>query len=149
MIQLIISGALPSNALLKQRCMSDPDTLVELSARASQSGSSAGELADRFSLILHDLRMAGAWKRTNRQRLKRTEEMLCAHLSPQLRHDVAFLDIGASDGITTIEALRALRQAFGQNVHAYLADVNLSLLRYRRGPIVEYRASDGEPIMVH
>jgi hypothetical protein len=33
-------------------------------------------------------------------------------------------------------------------VQAYLADVNLWLLRYRRGPFVEYRATDGEPIMV-
>jgi hypothetical protein len=148
MIQLIISGTLPSNPLLKQRCLADPDMLLELSERASLSSPAAGELADRFSLILHDLRMAGAWKRTNRRRLKQTEDMLCAHLSPQFRHDVVFLDIGASDGVTTVEATRALRQAFGPNVRAYIADVNLSLLRYRYGPVFEYRARDGEPIMV-
>jgi hypothetical protein len=148
MIQLIIHGPLPSNPLLKQRCMSDPDMLLELSARAVLSNPAAGELADRFSVILHDLRMAGAWKRTNRRRLKRTEEMLCAHMSEQFRDDVVFLDVGASDGVTTLEALRALRQAFGPNVHAYVADINLSLLRYRCGPVTEYRAGDGEPIMV-
>jgi hypothetical protein len=98
------------------------------------------ELSDRFSLILHDLRMGGAWKRTNRGRLKRTEEMLCAHIPPEPRQGVTLLDIGASDGITTVEAVRALRQAFGSEVYAFLADRDLWLLRYRRGPIFEYRA---------
>jgi hypothetical protein len=99
-------------------------------------------------MILDDLRMGGAWKRTCRERLKRTEEMLCAYIAPELRRDLVFLDIGASDGVTTVEAVRALRQAFGKDVEAYLADLNLWLLRYRRGPVVEYRAKNGEPIMV-
>jgi hypothetical protein len=128
--------------------MSNPDTLLELAEQASLSSPTVGEFADHFSLILHDLRMAGAWKRTNRRRLKRTEDMLCAHISPQFRDDVVLLDIGASDGVTTVDALSALRQAFGPNVRGYVADVNLSLLRYRCGPVVEYRARDGEPIMV-
>ena len=148
MIQLVISGTLPNNPLLKQRCLSNPDILLELSEQANLSDSAAGELADRFSMILHDLRMGGAWKRTNRHRLRRTEDLLCAHMSPRLRCDLAFLDIGASDGVTTVDAVHALRRAFGQNVHAYAADVNLRLMRYRRGPVVEYRATDGEPIMV-
>jgi hypothetical protein len=92
--------------------------------------------------------MGGAWKRTNRGRLKRTEEMLCAHIPPELRPGFTFLDLGASDGITTVEAVRALRLAFGGEVRAYLADRNVWLFRYRRGPIIEYRAADGEPIMV-
>lgn len=114
----------------------------------NQPCSSTGELSDEFSLILHDLRMGGVWKRTNRGRLKRTEEMLCEHLSPELHRGLKFLDVGASDGITTVEAVRALRQAFGEDVQAYLTDLNLWLLRYHRGPVVEYRATNGEPIMV-
>src|SRR6266702_288253 len=99
MIQLIISRKLPANPLLRRRCLSDPDMLLDLSTEGMGSSSASGEIADRFSLILHDLRMAGAWKRTNQRRLKRTEDMLCAHLSERLRHDVVFLDIGASDGV--------------------------------------------------
>ena len=127
--------------------MVDPDALLDVLKQES-ARSSAKEVSDQFSLILHDLRMGGAWKRTNRGRLKRTEEMFCAHLRPELRRKLTFLDIGASDGITTVEAVRALRRAFGSDVHAFLADRDVWLLRYRRGPIVEYRAADGEPIMV-
>lgn len=148
MIQLIVSGPLPSNRILRGRCLSNPDDLLDLAEQASLPDSAIGSLSDSFSLILHDLRMAGAWKRTNRRRLKQTEDMLCAYIAPQCRHNLHFLDVGASDGVTTVEAVRALRRAFNQDVHAYLADINLWLLRYRRGPVVEYRASDGEAIMV-
>jgi hypothetical protein len=148
MFQIVVSGALPASPGLRSRCLADPDSLLNI-AQGESRLSCAEDVSDRFSVILHDLRMGGAWKRTNRGRLKRTEEMLCTHLRPELCQGRAlnFLDIGASDGTTTLDAVRALRRAFGGEVHAFLADRNIWLLRYRRGPIVEYRAGDGEPIM--
>jgi hypothetical protein len=112
-----------------------------------RSPEAATKLCDDFSNILYDLRMGGVWKRTGRRRLKQTEEMLCVHIPPDLRQDLAFLDVGASDGITTVEAVRALRRTFGGEVQALLTDLHLWLYRYRRGPVFEYRASDGEPVM--
>jgi hypothetical protein len=132
--------------VLRSRCLANPDALLKIEGEAGQPFAS-GETSDRFSLVLHDLRMAGVWKRTNRGRLKRTEEMLCAHIAPELTRSLSLLDIGASDGITTLEAVRTMRRAFGEGVHAFLTDLNLWLLRYRRGPFVEYRATNGEPIM--
>jgi hypothetical protein len=127
--------------------LANPDALLKIAQEVGQPCASGDELSDRFSLILHDLRMAGVWKRTNRGRLERTEEMLCAHIAPELQRGLAFLDIGASDGVTTVEAVHRLRQRFGGEVSAFLTDLNLWLLRYHRGPIVEYRATNGEPIM--
>jgi hypothetical protein len=146
-IQFIVSGALPRLAALRLRCLADPDGLLEIARHPEPAGGSGAEQSDRFSLILHDLRMGGAWKRTNRGRLRQTEEMLCAYVPPELHRGLTFLDIGASDGITTVEAVRALRRAFGDEVRAILADRDLWLLRYRRGAVVEYRAAGGEPIM--
>ncbi len=147
-IQIVVSGVLPRFPAVRSRCLANPDALLDIAQQECPRGPSAEELSDRFSLILHDLRMGGVWKRTNRGRLKRTEEVLCAHIPPGLRQGLILLDIGASDGITTVEAVRALRHAFGIEVHAFLADRDVWLLRYRRGPIVEYRAADGEPVMV-
>lgn len=148
MIQFIVPGELPTLSVLRSRCLANPDALLKIAQEIGQPCCSTGELSDRFSLILHDLRMGGVWKRTNRGRLKRTEEMLCAHLPSELHRGLTFLDVGASDGITTVEAVRVLRRAFGEDVQAYLTDLNLWLLRYHRGPVVEYRATNGEPIMV-
>ena len=74
--------------------------------------------------------------------------MLCEiHRSRTALVRSPFSTSGASDGITTVEAVRALRKAFGDGVQAILADRNIWLMRYRRGLVVEYRAADGEPIM--
>jgi hypothetical protein len=147
MIQLVVPGALPKWSMLRSRCLTDPDSLLGIEQKA-RLGSSVEELSERFSLVLHDLRMGGTWKRTNRGRLKRTEEMLCRHTLPELRREFTLLDVGASDGTTTVEAVRALRRAFDADIGAILADRDICLFRYRRGAIVEYRAMDGEPIMV-
>ena len=59
-----------------------------------------------------------------------------------------FLDVGASDGITTLEAVRMFEQRLNAPVHACLIDPFIRLLRYRSGSIVEYRTPDQSPVMV-
>lgn len=142
MIQVIASEPRPAAERQRRRLLLDPDLL--LTPGPDASGTSADE-CDTFSLVLHDLRMGGTWKRTNRGRLPQTERALSEQLAG--RGSVRLLDLGASDGITTFEAVRALREALGVDVTAVLADVNLYLHRFRMGPLVEYRASGGEPIM--
>src|SRR4051794_34964512 len=114
MIRLLVSTPLASTNRLGQRVLLDPEALLNLETELGSSRADAEELSDRFSLILNDLRMAGAWKRTKRQRLKQTEKMLCLHVPLQLRRDFVLLDLGASDGITTVEALRTMKKAFGE-----------------------------------
>jgi hypothetical protein len=92
--------------------------------------------------------MGGTWKRTNPGRLGHTQRMLCDHLDASSVQQISVLDIGASEGLTTLELTEGLRQRFGRDVRLTLADLNLWLDRYRKGPVVEYRARGGEPIMV-
>jgi hypothetical protein len=135
-------------ARLRSRCLADPDQLLELAEKArGPSGACDPTLLDQFSRALHDLRMGGAWKRTNRGRLPVTEAMLRKHIASNQRRHLTLVDLGASDGITTCEAVQSLRAAWGGEVTAYLTDLNLWLLRYRSGPVIEYRASNGEPVM--
>jgi hypothetical protein len=142
MIRLIASDILPASPRLSRYFLTNPDFLLRV---CESQGQSAAEANDKFSLVLHDLRMGGTWKRTNRGRLKQTERALCEQLAGRTR--VTVLDLGASDGVTTWEAVHTLRQSLGANVCALLADVNIYMCRYRKGPFVEYRAGDGEPIM--
>ena len=146
-IQLVVSGAVPNVPVLRSRCLANPDSLLKIEQSVGQPFAPTDALSDRFSLVLHDLRMSGVWKRTNRGRLKRSEQVICAHADQDRARGLTFLDIGASGGITTVEAVRTFREKFAGGVHAFLTDLNLWLLRYRRGPIVEYRAVNGEPIM--
>jgi hypothetical protein len=148
MLQLIARSS--AEGLLRGwECLADPDELLDIARRASAEGDSSQEAsyAERFSRILHDIQMGGVWKRTNGGRLKESERMLCAHMDVPQDGPLLLLDIGASDGITTLELLQSIRRARRVDAKIVLADLNLRLDRYRRGPLVEYRAANGEPIM--
>jgi len=148
MIRVIATNPLPPAEAASGHRLADPDLLLDIAERVRRSDRFDTRLTDEFSHVLHDLRMGGTWKRTNRGRLPVTEEMICAHLEPSTREEIAVLDLGASDGITTLELAGALRKAFGSRLRIYMTDISLSLHRYRKGPVFEYRAGDGEPIMV-
>ena len=149
MLQLIARQTV-ADPLLKQRQLADPDLLLEIikSAESTPDYARQNDLSKLFSQVLHDLRMGGAWKRTGSRRLVRTEQTLQRHLSPMRHGKVTLLDLGASDGITTLELLHAFRRAGYGEVSAYATDLNLWLYRFRLGPLIEYRAGNGEPIMV-
>jgi len=147
MIRLIARDPPAPSEAARGRLLADPDLLLSIAARLREEPAQPA-LVDGFSHILHDLRIAGTWKRTNRGRLPETERMIAAYLAADPVEQIAVLDLGASDGITTFELVNALRAVFGARVRAYLTDTNLWLYRYRSGPIVEYRAAGGEPVMV-
>jgi hypothetical protein len=147
MLQLVTSPQLTVKDDLGKHRLADPDLLQTIAERCDL-GEASDALSNQFSRVLHDIRMAGAWKRTDRGRLRQTEEMIGRHLAGRFRDKTELLDLGASDGITSLDALRSLQNRIGGEVRVVLADINLWLLRYRRGPVVEYRASNGEPVMV-
>jgi len=147
MLQLIARQTV-ADPILKPGRLADPDLLLKIIETAEPDQEYKNDLSQLFSQVLHDVRMGGAWKRTGPRRLARTEQMFLKHLAPAHRHNVTLLDLGASDGITTLELLHAFRVAGYGEVRAHATDLNLWLYRFRLGPLVEYRAGDGEPIMV-
>ncbi|WP_218044345.1 hypothetical protein, partial [Kiloniella majae] len=72
-------------------CQTDPDALALSTDNVSV-----------FSKILDDIRINGVWKRTNPARLPKTETALVKHLDCKLK-DLHVLDLGASDGSTTLD----------------------------------------------
>jgi hypothetical protein len=148
MLQLIDRQTITHPALKPGR-LADPDVLLEIVEKltAAPQGTARDTVLQLFSSVLHDIRMGGTWKRTNSGRLPRTEEMLCKHIRAAPAARLAVLDLGASDGVTTVELVRAIRRVRGGAVSAFLTDLNVWLQRYRIGALVEYRAVDGEPIL--
>lgn len=148
MIRFLLSDRLPANRLLRSRCLADPDALAMIAARVQQTSQGLKDPADDFSIVLHDLRMGGVWKRTGRGRLARSQEILCSYIGEPRDGCATFLEVGASDGVTTVEATQALRESLRCEVQSFLTDRNIWLLRFRVGPFVEYRATDSEPILM-
>ena len=145
MIQFIAPDIRPTSPRLSRYFLSNPDYLLE--SRRVQRQVARRSPHDKFSLVIHYLRM-GWHVEANESRAGLEENgnaALCEQLAGKTR--VTLLDLGASDGVTTWEAVHTLRQSLGGEVRALLADVNIYMCRYRKGPFVEYRAGDGEPIL--
>lgn len=144
----IINRETMANPTIKDRDLVDPDVLLEIGLLA-RNGNLAVDAApvQLFSRVLHNVRIGGVWKCTHSGRLRKTEHMICNHTAPDLRSCAEVLDLGASDGVTTVELIRALRSAWNSEVEVYLTDLNLWLERFRFGAVVEYRSTTGEPVM--
>jgi hypothetical protein len=127
----------------------DPEMLSGLAeCEIPKSAEGITALSDRFSALAQAIRMNGVCKMTWRGRLKETERVLCKYLDDLKQKEISFLDLGASDGSTTREAVEALRQMPGVKVEARMIDLNLWLYRYRKGWLTEYREAGGEPVLV-
>ncbi len=128
----------------------DPEGLERLGTdyAAGPDEAARARISGEFSRVLDDLCIDGSWKRTLPRRLQRSESVLCRLLradSPGEALDV--LDLGASDGITTVELLHALRRAGMAGARLHLADLTLTLHRYGAGALVEYRTARGEAVL--
>ncbi len=106
------------------------------------------ELCREFSEIVSSIRVGDAWKLTGPRRLEKTAQTLAKLLGPRRGSSLRFLDLGASDGITTLEALRQLRTDCDAAVEAWLLDLYMELHCFELGLLREYRMSDGTPVLL-
>ena len=151
MVVVLRSHPVTGSRLAKWLGHADPEGLVRLAAEhaAGPDEAARDRASTAFSHVLDDLCVNGSWKRSLPGRLQGSEAVLCRLLTaggPGAVLDV--LDLGASDGITTVELLNALSRAGAAGARLRLADLTLTLQRYRAGALVEYRTARGEPVLV-
>jgi hypothetical protein len=153
MLRSLYPGPVPDASWLRFVRHPDPDCLIGLTARfpqAQQQG--AGDphgLSREFSQVVSSIRVGRTHKLTRPNRLEIPTRALCDRLSiPGKGAPLEFLDVGASDGITTLEAVRMFEERLQVSVRACLIDPFIRLLRYRSGSVVEYRTPDQSPVMV-
>ena len=99
-------------------------------------------------MALHNTRMAEVFKRTNPRRLPATEEAILGGVLSEYQANCRILDMGASDGITSVELLEHLQAHWGTGVSVVTSNLNLWLARYRLGPLVEYREPGGDQMLI-
>ena len=127
----------------------DPDLLVDLDARAhAPTGERHEDLTRAFSEVVSSIRVGRTHKLTRPNRLEVPTRALCRLLGGNVDGTFEFLDVGGSDGITTLDAVRAIEAWLQQPVRGCLIDPFIRLRRYRSGAFVEYRTPDQSPVMV-
>ena len=149
MIRSLYPGPVPGNSWLRFLRHPDPDCLVDLAARFDEARpGDATRLSRDFSDVVSSIRIGRTHKLTRPNRLAGPTGALCDRLESPARDTLQFLDVGASDGITTLEAVRILEARLERPIHACLIDPFIRLVRYRSGSTVEYRTPDQSPVMV-
>ena len=153
MLRSLDPGPVPDTSWLRFVRHPDPDCLIGLTARfpraVHQTSGAHHGLSLEFSQVVSSIRVGRTHKWTRPNRLELPTRALCDRLSiPDAGEALEFLDVGASDGITTLEAVRMFEERLHASVRACLIDPFIRLFRYRSGSIVEYRTPDQSPVMV-
>ncbi|MCG8548171.1 MAG: hypothetical protein MJE12_28565 [Alphaproteobacteria bacterium] len=153
MIKYVCREAKPKARVLRFFFHANWDRLAELSsAYIDASPEKANRLGARFSCILQDICIDTVWKLTFSGRLPLTEGAILHFLAQQKPGErsapIRLLDLGASDGITSFNLLKAMRHEGLQGIELTIADLSTRLLRYRKGHVTEYRTSYGLPVLV-
>jgi len=132
----------PRGTLFRWTCLPEPERLLDLSTPATVDG----ERADEFSSIITSLWINDINKRTARDRLPETLRAIADALPENIRR-VRFLDVGASDGVSTFDAVSYFRE-LRVPVTAHAIDLYTQLLRHDAGWLREYRTTEGSPVLL-
>lgn len=124
------------------------DRLAKLSAVDPSDPARLQAAADEFSRILQNLRLRGIWKWTGQNRLRRIDQLLAAQVRTRGSAPGRMLDIGASDGITTLDTVAFLRAETGIEVSATVIDRDTRLLRFRIPGGALYASPSLRPVLV-
>ncbi len=100
------------------------------------------------SLSFYDIN--GMWKTTSKNRLRKYDAQVIEILKKtNTKNSIEFLDIGASDGSTTIYFLEQIKHNFDyDNIRAIVMDKYLYLYTFSFLCFKEYRVLDGTRILV-
>lgn len=143
MIRLLTRRDWAAGSFMSRLTHPHPEQLAELAG----AGGAGGRVA-KFSRVVSSIRIGSIHKLTSPDRLGEANQVLARRLAEQSVEAVQFLDVGGSDGITTLDAVKQLESELGIAVTATLADRYTRLIHFAKGAFHEYRMPDGSPVMV-
>lgn len=151
MVVFIGSSPIPSKNWLSRFIHADPEFLARFAEeyRGARDDVARTAAALKFSLVLDDICINGTWKRTRPGRLFKADAVLAHQVKAQTDlQDITALDMGASDGTTTLDFAAALGKSTDGEVSVLMADLNLGLERFTNGTLIEYRTYSGDPVLL-
>jgi hypothetical protein len=125
----------------------DPD-LLELGVETTGQASRRKPILQAFTRAVSSIRVGHIHKLTGSARLVETKRALARHLGDRGEQEIRLLDIGGSDGTTTLEAVRDLSDELGTPVRAVLMDRYVRIERRKNGWLREYCMTDGSPLIL-
>ena len=147
MLKWLINRAPATAGPLRHVFLPMPERLLEISSASARKPHVASSDVDEFSTIISSLWINQTNKRTARGRLPETLQAISRALPPASQC-LRFLDLGASDAVSTYDAVCYFRDERGIPITAHAVDLYTQLHRYDGRFLSEYRTSDGSPVLV-
>lgn len=142
MIRLLTSRLVPAG--WKQRVFyTNPELLQYLTNRYLADPNE--EIARKFTSIVSTVRVGGTYKLTGWNRLDETNAMVARNCKEF--DQVNLLDVGASDGIVTLQLVDQLSSELSVCVNATMFDLYTQITRCGPRWFCEYRSESGSPIL--
>jgi hypothetical protein len=101
-----------------------------------------------YSGLLEDVQVNGTWKRTGRGRLEALDKWITSLISESILGAFTLLDVGGSDGVTTLDSVRYFEEQYKVKVKATILEMNMRLHCYRRGCFRYYVTHNGIPLLL-
>jgi len=125
------------------------EKILSIQAELDQNPEKRDELIPEYNRIMRDICVDGVFKTTSQHRLVKTDEIIVDFLRSMKKRECAILDVGASDGTTTLDLHERIKAALpGHNVAITMIDRNVHMARFEGRVVNEYRDSSGKPLMV-
>lgn len=148
MIRLLYRAGVDLRSPLRWLLSPDPEFVARIEEAFDRDGADRASLTLAFARVVSSIRVGHIDKLTWPERLSEANHSLTRFLASRSDDGVCFLDIGGSDGATTLSTVRHLESTLGVTVHATIMDRYTHLERRGAGWIREYRTSDGSPVLV-
>lgn len=140
MIRYICSGRIPENSFFSFLCHANPDRLLDL-------GETSEACSGEYSAILSDISIGRISKKTGGSRLEASQKVLLEEKEKHFEGAVSVLDLGGSDGVTSLDLLQVLKEK-DSNSTVSSADLYHWLYKYQAGCVAEYRGKNGQPALL-
>jgi hypothetical protein len=148
MIRYLCKSYLPYPWMIRRKVFHPSlDRLAALSEVDARDAKALNDASLEFSRILQNLRLRGIWKWTGPRRLRRMDRLLSDYASARALKSLRMLDLGASDGSTTLDTVEYLQQNTGISVQPTILDLDTRLLAIRRGSFLLYATPSGRPVL--
>lgn len=124
------------------------ERLAALAEVDAADGRRMAAASDEFSHILQNLRLRGVWKWTGRHRLEKMDQLLSVYVAARGIQQLCMLDIGASDGITTLDTVEYLSRHNRIPATILLLDRDVRLFSIPRHGTTLYFTSSRRPVLL-
>lgn len=149
MLRYICNSYLPYKWMIELKIFYPSlERLADLHLEFTKKNAEAYSLSEEFSCILKNLKINGVWKWTAPSRLQEMDRLLSEYVNNQSLKELSMLDVGGSDGFTSLDTFRHMKEKTNVGIVITMIDRDLYIHQVQIGCLTVYFTSSRRPILL-